>query len=141
MRGLFLGLLAAVSLVLGLPAAGATPLGLEPLSAPVARSVPAASHNCGKGQHWVPAGYAKHGQISGWTLCPELIGANAERASGLARAAAGKPQAALLVGSASRAAGRELSTAFRTRRYARKATDFLACYTLVSGYIYPWTER
>jgi hypothetical protein len=25
-------------------------------------SVPVASHKCGKGQYWVPSGYAKHGK-------------------------------------------------------------------------------
>jgi hypothetical protein len=72
MRTLFLGLLGAVSFALILPAAGATPsVAMGALSAPVARSIPVASHNCGKGQRWVPAGYAKHGKYRAGHCAPK----------------------------------------------------------------------
>ena len=35
-----------------------------------AKGVPVATHNCGKGQHWVPAGYAKHGKYRAGHCAP-----------------------------------------------------------------------
>jgi len=60
-------LLAGFALMLGLA------VGFEASAAPVrlpggaaigslSKSVPVASHKCGEGQRWVPAGYAKHGK-------------------------------------------------------------------------------
>ena len=63
MRAVALGLLGALSLAVGFPTADATTSGpIRTPTATVANSVPAAAHNCGKGQRWVPAGYAKHGK-------------------------------------------------------------------------------
>lgn len=60
MRALLLGLASALSLAAGSPAVDAATFGANP--ATTSWSLPAASHKCGKGQHWVPAGYAKHGK-------------------------------------------------------------------------------
>jgi hypothetical protein len=71
MRSLFLGMLVALGLTAGPSTANAMPSEVvRTLPAPISMSVPAASHNCGKGQHWVPAGYAKHGKYRGGHCAP-----------------------------------------------------------------------
>jgi hypothetical protein len=71
MRVFFLGLLGAVSLAVGLPAMAATPAGLVGvLPAPISGNLLAVSHKCGKGQYWVPAGYAKHGKYRAGHCAP-----------------------------------------------------------------------
>jgi hypothetical protein len=64
MRALLLGLVSALSLAAGSPAVDAATFGtIGANPATNSWSLPAASsHKCGKGQHWVPAGYAKHGK-------------------------------------------------------------------------------
>jgi hypothetical protein len=71
MRVYVLGFLGALGLAVSFQTAGATPLGLGSIVvAPVSKSVPAATHNCGKGQRWVPAGYAKHGKYRAGHCAP-----------------------------------------------------------------------
>lgn len=71
MRPLVLGFLGVLSLSVGLPTAGAAPLGARSATvAPIFKSVPAATHHCGKGQRWVPAGYAKHGKYRAGHCAP-----------------------------------------------------------------------
>jgi hypothetical protein len=63
MRTRFLGCLVALGLAAGLQTAGAAPsLSGNVNASPMSRTLPAAHHKCGKGQYWVPAGYAKHGK-------------------------------------------------------------------------------
>jgi hypothetical protein len=62
MRAYVIGFISACSLAFVCQTARAIPsvptsVAVEPL----AKIVPAA-HHCGKGQRWVPAGYAKHGK-------------------------------------------------------------------------------
>jgi hypothetical protein len=61
MRAFLLGFIIVFGLAAG-ATAGAAPLPPSGPEGPVARTVPAASHQCGKGQRWVPSGYAKHGK-------------------------------------------------------------------------------
>jgi hypothetical protein len=62
MRAFLSTFVVAFVLSAGFTTAYATPLASGGmLVAPMAKSVPAA-HHCGKGQRWVPAGYAKHGK-------------------------------------------------------------------------------
>jgi hypothetical protein len=71
MRVVALGFLAALGLAAGLSKADATPS--APIAAPAAtfaQTTPAATHNCGKGQRWVPAGYAKHGKYRAGHCAP-----------------------------------------------------------------------
>jgi hypothetical protein len=71
MRGYVLGLVGALGLAVGFQTAGAMPLGTSStMIAPIAKSMPAATHNCGKGQRWVPAGYAKHGKYRAGHCAP-----------------------------------------------------------------------
>ena len=71
MRALLLGFVGALSLAAVFPTVDAAALGrITTLSAPVSQTVPTASHNCGKGQHWVPAGYAKHGKYRAGHCAP-----------------------------------------------------------------------
>jgi hypothetical protein len=70
MRALALGLLGALSLAVGFPAADATSGPIGAPTATVTNSVPVASHKCGKGQYWVPAGYAKHGKYRAGHCAP-----------------------------------------------------------------------
>lgn len=63
MRIAVLGLVSALGLAVSCPVSDAAPLGAgSGILAPISKSVPAAAPNCGKGQRWVPAGYAKHGK-------------------------------------------------------------------------------
>jgi hypothetical protein len=72
LRAVFLGLLGALSLAASLPAMAATPAGLVGfLPAPISGSVLPVSHKCGKGQYWVPAGYAKHGKYRAGHCAPK----------------------------------------------------------------------
>lgn len=71
MRAHLVGIIAALGLAAGLQSAAAVPsLQSAATSAPVMKSVPAASHKCGKGQRWVPAGYAKHGKYRAGHCAP-----------------------------------------------------------------------
>jgi hypothetical protein len=63
MRSFALGLVATLALVAGLHGAGATPsLRNSDSAAHVSQGLVLVKHHCGKGQHWVPAGYAKKGR-------------------------------------------------------------------------------
>jgi hypothetical protein len=63
MRASVLAFVGAFGLAVSFQTAAAVPLVSSSGAAkPVIQSVPVASHNCGKGQRWVPAGYAKHGK-------------------------------------------------------------------------------
>ena len=62
MRVCILALLGGICLVAVLSAAGATPSApSSAIIAPVSKIAPVA-HHCGRGRHWVSAGYAKHGK-------------------------------------------------------------------------------
>jgi len=70
MRVLLLILVGSLGTVAVLDRAGATPLSASsPILAPI--SMPAASHNCGTRQRWVPAGYAKHGKYRAGHCAPK----------------------------------------------------------------------
>ena len=63
MRASVLAFVGAVGIAVSLQAAAAVPSVPSSAAAkPIIKGVPVASHNCGKGQRWVPAGYAKHGK-------------------------------------------------------------------------------
>lgn len=63
MRSFALGLVAILGLAAGLQDAGATPsLRNSDSTTPVSQSLVLVKHHCGKGQHWVGAGYAQHGK-------------------------------------------------------------------------------
>ena len=63
MRPYLGGFIVAVGLAAGLQTAFAAPsVPSSVVAGPLSRSVPVAHHKCGKGQYWVPAGYAKHGK-------------------------------------------------------------------------------
>lgn len=63
MRVTVLAVAGALGLAVSCPVSDAAPLGAGlAVLIPTAKSVPAAAPNCGKGQRWVPAGYAKHGK-------------------------------------------------------------------------------
>ena len=63
MRIFVLAFIGALGLAAGNQPAGAALLGANSgIFAPAPKTTMAASHNCGKGQRWVPAGYAKHGK-------------------------------------------------------------------------------
>ena len=63
MRSFTLGLVATLALAAGLQHAEATPsLRNSDSAAHVSQSLVLVKHHCGKGQHWVPAGYAEHGK-------------------------------------------------------------------------------
>ena len=63
MRSFALGLVATLAVTAGLQGAGAAPsLRNTDSVAQVPRSLVLIKHHCGKGQRWVPAGYAKHGK-------------------------------------------------------------------------------
>jgi hypothetical protein len=71
MRAYVIGFIGAVGLALGLQTAAATPsVPIRTAAAPLSRIVPAATHHCGKGQRWVPAGYAKHGKYRAGHCAP-----------------------------------------------------------------------
>ena len=72
MRTSLLACLVAVGLAAGLQTAGAAPSLSSSVSAgPISRSVPVARHKCGKGQYWVPSGYAKHGKYRAAHCAPK----------------------------------------------------------------------
>src|SRR5437667_8777463 len=63
MRIFVLAFVGAFSLAAGFHPAVAAPFAANSsILIPISKSVPTASPNCGKGQRWVPAGYAKHGK-------------------------------------------------------------------------------
>jgi hypothetical protein len=71
MRSFALGLVATLALAAGLQDAGATPS--LPNSDPVAhvsQNLVLAKHHCGKGQSWVPSGYAKKGKYRAGHCAP-----------------------------------------------------------------------
>jgi hypothetical protein len=62
-RSFALGLVASLAVAAGLQGAGATPsLRNSDSAAHVSQSLVLVKHHCGKGQRWVPAGYAKKGR-------------------------------------------------------------------------------
>ena len=69
MRAFVVGSIIAFGLAAGLQTAGAVPWPTSN-TAPAPKNVPVATHNCGKGQHWVPAGYAKHGKYRAGHCAP-----------------------------------------------------------------------
>lgn len=63
MRSFAFGLVATLALAAGFQGAGATPsLRNSDPTAHVSQSLVLVKHHCGKGQRWVPAGYAEHGK-------------------------------------------------------------------------------
>ena len=70
MRAVALGLVAALGLASGLSKADATTSAPINASATFTQTAPAAAHNCGKGQRWVPAGYAEHGKYRAGHCAP-----------------------------------------------------------------------
>ena len=63
MRSFALGLVASLALAAGLQGAGATPsLRNSDSAAPISQGLVLVKHHCGKGQRWVPAGYAEKGR-------------------------------------------------------------------------------
>lgn len=72
MRALLLGLGVAIGLAAGLQTAGGAPsLPSGAIAGPALRTVPAAAPGCGKGQHWVPSGYARHGKYRAGHCAPK----------------------------------------------------------------------
>jgi hypothetical protein len=66
-----LALVVALGLAAAFQTADALLLGTSSaIVAPLPKSVPAATHNCGKGQRWIPAGYAKHGKYRAGHCAP-----------------------------------------------------------------------
>lgn len=62
MRVFMVALLSVVCVAAASPMAAATPSALgKSMAAPALTVVPVANR-CPQGQHWVPAGYAKHGK-------------------------------------------------------------------------------
>ena len=71
MRTFLGGFIVAVGLAAGLQTAPGAPLLPSGVTAgPLSRSVPAATHRCGKGQYWVASGYAKHGKYRAGHCAP-----------------------------------------------------------------------
>ena len=71
MRTFLGGFIVAVGLAAGLQTAvGAPSVPSSVTAGPLSRSVPAATHNCGKGQYWVPSGYAKKGKYRAGHCAP-----------------------------------------------------------------------
>lgn len=70
MRAFLVGSIIALGLAAGLQTADAAPWPPTGNTALAPKSVPVASHNCGKGQRWVPAGYAKHGKYRAGHCAP-----------------------------------------------------------------------
>jgi hypothetical protein len=63
MRSFALGLVAIFALAAGLQGAAATPsVRNSDSAANVSQGLVLVKHHCGKGQRWVPAGYAKKGR-------------------------------------------------------------------------------
>jgi hypothetical protein len=70
MRAYVPAFLGIIGLVVASQMAEATPVGKSvEILAPPSKSIPAAS-KCGKGQRWVPAGYAKHGKYRAGHCAP-----------------------------------------------------------------------
>ena len=71
MRSFALGVVAALA-VAGLQGAGAAPsLRNNDSAAHVSQSLVLVKHHCGKGQRWVPAGYAKKGRYQAAHCAPK----------------------------------------------------------------------
>lgn len=71
MRAYLIGFIGVFGLALGFQSAAAAPsLPTRIAVAPISGIVLVASHNCGKGQRWVPAGYAKHGKYRAGHCAP-----------------------------------------------------------------------
>jgi hypothetical protein len=62
MRAFLLASIIVLGMAAGLQTTGAAPSLPSNPNGAVSRNMPAASHQCGKGQRWVPSGYAKHGK-------------------------------------------------------------------------------
>jgi hypothetical protein len=70
MRVFALGLAVALGLVAGPHSAGATPAALHRESVAGTPTVIPVAHHCGKGRHWVQAGYAKGGKYRAGHCAP-----------------------------------------------------------------------
>jgi hypothetical protein len=71
MRTFLGGFIVAIGLAAGLQTAvGAPSVPSSVTAGPLSRSVPAATHKCGKGQYWVPSGYAKKGKYRAGHCAP-----------------------------------------------------------------------
>jgi hypothetical protein len=72
MRSFALGLVATLAVAAGLQGAGAAPsLRNSDSAAQVSPSLVLVKHHCGKGQRWVPAGYAKKGRYMAAHCAPK----------------------------------------------------------------------
>jgi hypothetical protein len=71
MRGFMIGLVAVLGFIAGSQTAVAVPsLPSHSAVGLLSQSLPAATHNCGQGRHWVAAGYAKHGKYRAGHCAP-----------------------------------------------------------------------
>jgi hypothetical protein len=71
MRTFLAGCIIGLGLSAGLQTASGSPsLHDSIVSGTVSNSVPAATKKCGQGQHWVPAGYARHGKYRAGHCAP-----------------------------------------------------------------------
>jgi hypothetical protein len=72
MRSFARGLVATLALAAALQDAGASPsLGNSDSAGHVSQSLVLVKHHCGKGQYWVPSGYAKHGKYRAAHCAPK----------------------------------------------------------------------
>jgi hypothetical protein len=71
MRAYVIGFISACGLAISVQTAETAPLSPAGRTvAPVTNNLPAATHNCGKGQRWVPGGYARHGKYRAGHCAP-----------------------------------------------------------------------
>lgn len=70
MRAYVLSFIGAFWLAASIQAAAIPPVPGSTMIAVASTSIPAASHKCGNGQRWVPAGYAKHGKYRAGHCAP-----------------------------------------------------------------------
>jgi hypothetical protein len=62
MRTYIVGFIGAFAIALSVQTAAATPLPPSRTALQQLSTIVPAAHHCGKGQRWIPAGYAKHGK-------------------------------------------------------------------------------
>jgi hypothetical protein len=71
MRTLLTASIVAIGLGVSLQSASSAPLLRSGVAAgAISKAIPVASHKCGQGQRWVPAGYAKHGKYRAGHCAP-----------------------------------------------------------------------